>query len=167
MLADSGEFLIIDTETTGLSGRDEVIEIAIIRPNGDAVFRSHIKPPKRRKMPPEAEKIHGITLAFLKDKPTLADVWAGIERAVHGKILIAYNAEFDERLLRQTCKKYDLPALKNKWECAMLHYAAWVGEWNDYRNDYKWQKLPSAGHNAFSDCLATRKVIVEMAGGKA
>lgn len=166
VLANSSNHLIIDTETTGLSGRDEVIEVAIIEMNGDKVFHSHIKPPKRRKMPPDAERIHGISISFLKDKPTLEQVWPGIQAALCGKTLIAYNAEFDERLLRQTCKKYDLQPLGNRWECAMIPYAAWVGEWNDYRNDYKWQKLPSAGHDALSDCLATRKIIIEMAGGR-
>lgn len=166
VLANSSSHLIIDTETTGLSGRDEVIEISIIEMNGNKVFHSHIKPPKRRKMPPEAEKVHGISISFLKDKPTLEQVWPGIQAALCGKTLIAYNAEFDERLLRQTCRKYNLQPLGNRWECAMIPYAAWVGEWNDYRNDYKWQKLPSAGHDALSDCLATRKIIIEMAGGR-
>lgn len=163
---DSRNYLIIDTETTGLTRRDEVVEIGVIDLAGNTVFHSYIKPPKRRKMPPDAERVHKISLAFLKDKPTMADIVERFRAVVSGKVLISYNAEFDERLLKQTCDKYSLPSLNNRWECAMIRYAAWVGEWNSYHNDYKWQKLPSAGHDALSDCLATRKIIIEMAGGK-
>ena len=167
VLANASSYLIVDTETTGLSGRDEIVEIGVVDLSGNTVFHSYVRPPKRRKMPPDAEFIHKISLKFLKDKPTMAEIIEPLRRVLYNKTLISYNAEFDEKLFRQTCKKYELSGLSNRWECAMLPYAAWVGEWNDYHGDYKWQKLPSAGHDALSDCLATRKIIIEMAGGKA
>lgn len=47
--------------------------------------------------------------------------------------------------------------------CAMQWYSQWVGEWNDYHGNYKWQKLPGGNHTAYGDCLATLLVIEKMA----
>lgn len=61
------------------------------------------------------------------------------------------------------------------WEdCAMQGYAEWCGDWTwDYearddeplhrQGDYRWQKLPSAGHRAADDCRAVIDVLKEMA----
>jgi hypothetical protein len=48
----------------------------------------------------------------------------------------------------------------------MLQYAAFVGEWEEYYRAYKYQRLPSAGHSAVEDCLATLDVIRTMAGAR-
>lgn len=61
------------------------------------------------------------------------------------------------------------------WEdCAMQAYAEWYGDWRwDYearddeplyrQGDYRWQKLPGAGHRAAGDCRAVIDVLKEMA----
>ena len=46
--------------------------------------------------------------------------------------------------------------------CAMLMYAEYCGEWSSYHNSFKWQPL-NGGHTALDDCLATLKLIQEMA----
>lgn len=38
-------------------------------------------------------------------------------------------------------------------------YSEFVGEWNDYFGNNKWQKLPGGDHSAVGDCLATLEVI--------
>ncbi|NJL65352.1 MAG: hypothetical protein HC903_30705 [Methylacidiphilales bacterium] len=48
--------------------------------------------------------------------------------------------------------------------CAMHYYSQYVGEWNDYHGNYKWQKLPGGDHSALGDCHATLKIIKQMAG---
>ncbi|WP_053751916.1 3'-5' exonuclease [Streptomyces sp. MMG1533] len=62
------------------------------------------------------------------------------------------------------------------WEdCAMQAYAEWCGDWTwDYeardneplhtQGDYRWQRLPGAGHRAADDCRAVIDVLKEMAG---
>lgn len=61
------------------------------------------------------------------------------------------------------------------WEdCAMQAYAEWCGDWTwDYeardneplyaQGDYRWQRLPGAGHRAADDCRAVIDVLKEMA----
>jgi hypothetical protein len=51
-------------------------------------------------------------------------------------------------------------------QCAMDEYSHFIGEWSDYYNDYKWQKLPRATHNVIEDCLAVLKIIKEMANAE-
>ena len=70
--------IILDTETTGLNpqGGDRLIEIGCIElinriPSGRE-FHRFINP--ERDVPPEAEAVHGLSTAFLKDKPLFADV---------------------------------------------------------------------------------------------
>lgn len=54
-------------------------------------------------------------------------------------------------------------------ECAMLRYAEWNGEWNDYYGNYRWHKLHVAAaatgfnedvewHRALGDTIACRHV---------
>jgi DNA polymerase-3 subunit epsilon len=52
------------------------------------------------------------------------------------------------------------------WECAMLQYAKFVGEWNPRYNQYKWQKLKGGNHSALGDCLATLTLLRKMASAK-
>lgn len=44
----------------------------------------------------------------------------------------------------------------------MIQYARFFGQWDDWKNDYKWQRLPRAEHGAIGDCRATLKIIHEM-----
>ena len=56
----------------------------------------------------------------------------------------------------------------------MLQYAKFWGEWDDYRGNYKWQKLIHAArqqgievqnaHRALGDCLMTLAVMKKMYG---
>ena len=70
--------IILDTETTGLNpkGGDRLIEIGCIElvnriPSGRE-FHRFINP--QRDVPAEAEAVHGLSTAFLRDKPLFADV---------------------------------------------------------------------------------------------
>ena len=49
----------------------------------------------------------------------------------------------------------------------MKPFAAYIGEWNDYHNNYRWQTLEKystqADHSALGDCKATLERIEQMA----
>jgi DNA polymerase-3 subunit epsilon len=46
----------------------------------------------------------------------------------------------------------------------MHWYSQWIGDWNDYHGNYKWQRLPGGDHSALGDCRATLAVLKQMAG---
>ena len=92
--------IIFDTETTGLSPEDgdRIIEIGAIElvnrfPTGNT-FHEYIHPGDRE-IHPDAERIHGISLEQLKDKPRFEDVLPKFLEFFASGTLIAHNAKFD------------------------------------------------------------------------
>lgn len=157
------DYLILDTETTGTGKKDVVIEVAITDLQGNPILNTKIKPESLRRIPAAATQIHGITLKDLEEAPSFAEVRDEIAQAVSGKTVLIYNAEFDERLLDQTTYEENTPTISFRNDCVMLKYSQYKGKWNSYYHEYRWQKLPGAGHNALTDCQATAKVIEKMA----
>lgn len=90
--------IVLDTETTGLSPRDDrVIEIGCIElfnhvPTG-SVFHTYINP--RREIAAEAFNIHGISAEFLEGKPEFADVAVAFNDFIAASPLVIHNAAFD------------------------------------------------------------------------
>lgn len=103
--------IVLDTETTGLDPGEghRVVEIGAVElhnhlPTG-RVFHEYINP--ERDMPAEAEKIHGISSAFLEDKPVFSAITdaflAFLDQDGQGEkvpgTLVIHNAAFDMKFL--------------------------------------------------------------------
>jgi DNA polymerase-3 subunit epsilon len=152
-----------DTETTGLGRTAEIIQIGVLASDGSVLLDSFVRPLSRKTIPREAVAIHGITMKMLAGAPSYPELVPTLIKTLEGKWVIAYNADFEERLLRQTAQRNGGPILSLPWSCAMLHYSRFVGEWMEYKREYKWQRLPGAGHNAVADCRATLELVQRMA----
>ena len=167
VLGRKSQYVILDTETTGLKEIDEVIQIGIIDLKGNTVLETLVKPSKKKSINKGASDVHGILMKDLKSAPTFNELTNQLTQALKGKEVIAYNSEFDARLYAQSCMfsggGYIPKNMKLDWDCAMKHYARFLGDWNDYHQDYKWPKLQGGDHSAVGDCLATLKVIKKMA----
>lgn len=157
ILADKNA-VILDTETTDLDG--EIIDIAIINMRCEVLFNQRIKP--LGEISPGAYAVHGISLDDLKDEPTFPDVYPQLVELLKGKTVVIYNKAFDRPILNGDCSRHKLKKIPFKSQCAMLMYAQFVGEWSNYHEDYRWQKLWGGDHTALGDCKATLKVIQEM-----
>lgn len=174
-LLEKGHFCILDTETTGLDPTDEICQIGLIDSAGNPLLSTPVKPTVEIK--PEASMIHGIYMEHLEFAPSFDDVFMGLLKAIGNRDLVIYNADFDLRLIRQSLKPYGIqiafPTSDRRVcriftnggsiHCAMLWYSQWVGDWNDYHKNYRWQKLPGGDHSAIGDCHATLGVIRKMA----
>ena len=106
--------IILDTETTGLAANngDRLIEIGCIEllnrnPTGNE-YHQFINP-EDREVHPEAEAIHGITGAFLKDKPLFADVVDQFLDFVGDGFLVIHNASFDMGFINMELKRLKRP----------------------------------------------------------
>ncbi len=91
--------IVFDTETTGLDPRtgDRMVEIGCIEllnlvPTGQT-FHAYFNP--ERDMPSGAEQVHGLSAAFLADKPLFRDTAAALLEFIGDAPLIAHNAGFD------------------------------------------------------------------------
>ncbi|MGJ3241144.1 MAG: exonuclease domain-containing protein [Anaerolineae bacterium] len=154
------DVVILDTETSGLHG--EIIEIAIIDNRGNTILDQRIKPVGEIKA--GAQRVHGITLDDLTDEPTFDMVYPQIVDALKDKMVVIYNRNFDLPRFVNDCERHGLPYVQIESFCAMENYSRFIGEWNDYYKNYRWQKLPSGDHSALGDARATLRVIRAMAG---
>jgi DNA polymerase-3 subunit epsilon len=91
--------IVLDTETTGLDPQDghRIIEIGCVelidrRLTGNN-FHRYLQPDRR--IDAGASDVHGITNAFLADKPRFAEVAESFLDYVEGAELIIHNAAFD------------------------------------------------------------------------
>jgi DNA polymerase-3 subunit epsilon len=99
-------FYILDTETTGLDKQDEIVQIGIIDKHGEVVLDSLVKATKP--LSSEVTRIHGISNAMLRDAPTLDELYVTLSAKLAGTPLIAYNMDFDWRMISQSLKVYKI-----------------------------------------------------------
>ncbi len=165
-LADP-DAVILDTETTDLPGY--IVEIAAISTSGMVLLAERLDP-----LAPIAEvatAVHGIRAADVAGLVTFADFAPMVAAALGDRTVIAYNADFDKKVLdlerarldplrRRACKAA-------RWCCAMDLYAADVGEPGpkDFGGvgDYRFQPLPGGDHTALGDARATLALLRAMA----
>ena len=163
---DGHDFLVLDTETTGLN-KPELVSIGIIDNNGVVLMDELVRPAKP--IEPGASRITGITNEAVVDRPEFPAIYERLKEAISGKLVVIYNSAYDLKVLRNTCNRYNLAMPPIEAWCAMEWFAKVYGHWDNYRGNYTWQKLSTAAgyfaveqhdaHNALSDCITTLRVI--------
>ena len=105
----SEPLVIFDTETTGLGGNAEIVEIACIDGDGELLFTSLVRP--AHPIPRDATNVHSITDADVQDAPTIVDLMPRLQeiwqQANRGNRVFAYNLDYDARLLVQSSRRGD------------------------------------------------------------
>ena len=105
--------IIFDTETTGLDPQrgDRMVEIGCIeminRITTGRTFHAYFNP--ERPMPAEAEAVHGLSDAFLADKPLFRDRAAELLEFLADSPMVAHNASFDFGFLNAELRLCGLP----------------------------------------------------------
>ncbi|PSB00506.1 3'-5' exonuclease [Merismopedia glauca] len=158
---DYGDWCVLDSETTGLGDKAEIIELSIISKYGSTIFDSLIKPTVA--VEPGARAVHQITDEMLEDAPIFPEVFPKIAKAIAGKTLVIYNSNFDIYKLKYAASLHELELPEFKTHCAMNWYAQYYGQWHDYWGNYTWKKLPGGSHRAKGDALACYNLVKQMA----
>ncbi|KQM96404.1 DNA polymerase III subunit epsilon [Sphingomonas sp. Leaf25] len=100
--------IVFDTETTGFkfSEGDRLVEIGCVelvnRVETGAVYHAYFNP--GRSMPAEAQAVHGLSDAFLADKPAFHTAIDDLLAFLGDAPLIAHNANFDMGFLNGELK---------------------------------------------------------------
>src|ERR1700684_1909145 len=99
----TAEFLVVDTETNGLGGEAcEMTEVgAVLVGGGELHDRWSSLVRCNRPLGRGIQRFTGITQEMLADAPGLEAVLPGIAERLKGRVLVAHNAPFDPRVLRQ------------------------------------------------------------------
>lgn len=170
--------IVFDTETTGRSpdAGDRLVELGCIElmdlsPTG-RTFHRYCNP--ERAVPDEVVRIHGLTTAFLADKPLFSSpgVVGEFLEFVGEAPLIAHNAEFDRRFLNAElarCGREILPQ-ERFIDTLMLARKKFPGQSNSLDALCKRFNVSLSSrnlHGALIDSTLLAEVYLELMGGRA
>lgn len=100
---DSKEYVVFDTETTGLSDSAAIVQITAIRYSAEGVEQERISTYLRPedasvfdgRDAQKAAEVTGITYERVKDSPTFDDIAPDLHKMMSGRTLVAHNLMFD------------------------------------------------------------------------
>ena len=168
--------IILDTETTGLSIKDDhrIIEIACIETQNliptKRIFYKLINP--EREVSAEALKIHGYSNEVLKNMEKFADIAKEFKNFISGKKLIIHNAPFDISFINHELKKLNIEGIdikKNVIDSLEVARSKFPGSSNSLDNLCKKFNIDLSKrtkHNALLDCELLRQVYINLVGEK-
>ncbi len=173
-MVQEGNWLVLDTETTGLGDVAQCIDIAIVAPDGTVILDTLVKPSIA--IENAAAQAHGITDEMVTDARSWVEIQPIVFEIIRGHNVITYGATFDRRILHQSddgngIDRVDYCKLSN-WCCCMEAFADLYGEINARFGTKTWKKLTVAAeyfelggfaqHRALADTEMTRRVAVAM-----
>lgn len=101
------DFVVLDTETTGLNSDDEVVEVAVTDMDGNTLYSQRFFPTKE--INPGAARVNHLSKRILQGNPQFsAEHWKQIKIAIGDKKVLGHNIPFDKRLLSQTLIRYGI-----------------------------------------------------------
>ncbi len=167
--------IILDTETTGLSPADghRIVEIGAIElfnhlPTGKT-FQLYLNP--ERDMPKEAEAVHGLSSAFLKDKPSFKSKAAEFLEFIQQSLLIIHNASFDMAFINAELTAAGLESIGNERVLDTLQMARRTHPMGPNSLDalcrrYGIDNTKRTKHGALMDAELLAEVYLELIGGR-
>lgn len=167
--------IVFDTETTGLSaqGGDRLVEIGCVelfnRVETGRVFHAYFNP--ERSMPSEAQAVHGLSEAFLADKPLFADKVEDLLDFLEDTPLIAHNAQFDFSFLNfelNACGRpiVSLDRMIDTLAMARTRHPGAKHTLDALCNRYGIDRSHRVMHGALLDAQLLAQVYVELTGGR-
>jgi DNA polymerase-3 subunit epsilon len=106
----TAEFMVVDTETNGLAGDScEMTEVGAVLVGGGELHDRwsslcRTSAPLKRGI----QRFTGISQAMVDSAPSLEDVLPPLGRRLENRIMVAHNAPFDRRVLRQAFDRVGL-----------------------------------------------------------
>lgn len=169
--------IVLDTETTGFepSQGHRMVEIACLEiddfvPTGRS-FHTYINP--CRDMPPDAERVHGLSGAFLRGKPRFEhpEVVDAFLDFIGDAPLVAHNAGFDRNFVNHELSVINRhPLHESRWvDTLALAKARFPGMHNSLDALCKRFKVSLADrekHGALIDARLLAEVYLELKGGR-
>lgn len=178
----SQNFVVLNTETTGVQAHDEPIQIGMIVSNvrpEKANWRHFVQPSDLRLLDQQngAAAVHGLTRADLETAEVFEHVYHNTRLSYLGKeIVIGYNIGFDMDRLDYACHLYGLEPLRPlALVDVMPRVAEYIGQWDAVKERWRTWKLSEAAeilgiaerhdHDALGDCETTLALLRAMAAG--
>ena len=109
--------IILDTETTGLNPEtgDRLVEVGCVelvnRQLTGRTLHRYLNP--GRKSSEEAVRVHGLTDAFLADKPKFAEIAGELIEFIRDAEVVIHNAAFDIGFIDAELRRLNMPGLRH------------------------------------------------------
>ena len=169
--------IVLDTETTGFEPHlgHRLVEIAALEiedfvPTGRS-FHAYIDP--ERDMPVEAERVHGLSAAFLKGKPRFADpeIAHAFLDFVGEAPVVAHNAAFDRAFVNWELGLAGLPEIPEpRWvdtlALARRRFPGMQNSLDALCKRFKISLSEREKHGALIDARLLAEVYLELCGGR-
>jgi len=171
--------IVLDTETTGLEPAEghRIIEIGCVeivnrRPTG-RTFHQYLDP--EREIDRGAEEVHGLSAAFLSDKPKFREIAEEFLAFVGGAELVIHNAAFDVGFLDAELARLDPPGRRMAELCGILDTLMMARQLHPGQRQSldalcKRYEIDNSGrdlHGALLDAQLLADVFLAMTGGQA
>ena len=155
--------VFLDTETTGFSKHDQIVEIAIIDHEGTVLMDTLIKPTVPISY--HAIQVHGINEHKVKNAPSFADIWPTLLEILNNRPVVIYNQSFDLRMIRQSQQAHGITAMEPpQVYCAMEMYTAFRGKAKlEVAAEQCGIPVPTNRHRAAADAELMRQLVRYMA----
>ena len=167
--------IVFDTETTGLDPKtgDRMVEIGCIElinrvPSG-ATYHCYFNP--ERDMPAGAEAVHGLSEAFLSDKPLFGEMADELLAFLGDAPLVAHNAGFDFGFLNNELERIgreaiDLARMVDTVAIARKRHPGAKLSLDALCTRYGIDRSHRVKHGALLDAELLAQVYVELTGGR-
>lgn len=162
-------FVCVDCETTGLDVKEDcIIEVAAICFNGDEIFDQYetlVDP--GRLIPPESTKIHHITDAMVKGKPSVKEILPELLAFIGDHIIIGHGIGFDIDVITYAAENAGIPCqLRKNLSIDTLRMARLYGESPVNSLGYLSRHFnieADGAHRAMNDVIMNRAVFGQLA----
>lgn len=124
----TGSFVVIDFETTGIEpGTDRIVEVGLACfDDGVATVTQNWLVNPGMPIPETATQVHGITDEMVKAEPRFEEVWPQIRPLLEGRLPVAYNANFDKRMLLAELERAGEPTWGTHLPPSMQGEVEWI-----------------------------------------
>jgi DNA polymerase-3 subunit epsilon len=167
--------IVLDTETTGFEPSDghRVVEIGCVElvdhfPTG-RTFQRYLNP--ERDVPEESQRVHGLSSAFLADKPLFAAIVEELLEFLGDAPLVIHNASFDIKFLNAELHRVSHPPVHISRAVDTIEIAKSKLPGARYSLDELCKRFgidlsARSKHGALLDAELTAQVYLELIGGR-
>lgn len=158
----SSSYVILDTETTGLSPtQDKIIQLSAIKydPTGHPIdfYNTYLNPGCH--IPDKVSYINGITDKMVENAPSPEQIRSDFLKFIEDALIVGYNTKFDLKFLNNTFAS----SLKKRVYVDVLSIARKTISIQNYKLEtvasHMGYKPASSFHDSFTDCEAVAFIL--------
>ena len=160
---ESAEYVIVDTETTGLLNSDRVVEIAMIRVDSKGKVLDEFVTLVNPLRAVTGGDIHGLSDSDVKHAPTFKHISGDVMSLLRSAVFVAHNAAFDLRMIKNEFARVgvDLPTIPVICTISIAKLAFGALPQRKLGSVCKFLDIElQNAHSAYADAQATAEILV-------